>query len=691
MDPRRLLGAYFVAPASIVVSTLLGGCAGAGGGSSSLPSLAPNSSAPSSQPSQPLTIARASTSAAAVTIAQIASNNNGGGAGYSIAFKSAPNGTDTIFGGLTVSFSGNSGRTTSINSWKPLDALGQPFDTNGNLAASSYAHVVAIGESNTETIHESGGNWASGVLYDVAGSDTSTPVAADQWARGNGGSVTCPAVTAPRAGSLVVCEVYLDAGTANSSVLQIPTPGSGWTFDRAAGGQYEEVFGFHATAATTSGQAVPAMTFNLKNGTGYLANWLAETVVIQPPIVVAPAPPMPWPSGAVETPGMADAFVDTAGVNTHLAFYGTLYGNNFSRVLSLLQGLGVRHVRDGIEYAQTNLCSEYRQLASSGIHIDDITKPGDNATTIAQAVSCAGTAIEALEGPNELDLSGSSTWASTDVATQRSVYAAARSSAPSLTVFAPAVTTSGAYAALGDLSSVEDFGNTHDYMAGRNPGNGGWGGNDQFGTYGSMPWNINVAKQASQSKPILSTESGYADAAGTTNAVPPATKARYEMRTLLEHWLLGVRRTYFYELVNNGTDAFSSYGLTDAAGNPKPVYVAMHNLLTHLSDPGPAFTPTPLNYAVGAPAPVQHVLLQKRNGTYELILWVEAQEWNPVTATPIAVTPQPVTLTFMKTPTALNVLTFADDGTTQAAALSTTAGQATLSATNQVKIIDITP
>jgi hypothetical protein len=45
----------------------------------------------------------------------------------------------------------------------------------------------------------------------------------------------------------------------------------------------------------------------------------------------------------------------------------------------------------------------------------------------------------------------------------------------------------------------------------------------------------------------------------------------------------------------------------------------------------------------------------------------------------------------MKTPTALNVLTFADDGTTQTAALSTTAGQATLSATNQVKIIDITP
>jgi hypothetical protein len=45
----------------------------------------------------------------------------------------------------------------------------------------------------------------------------------------------------------------------------------------------------------------------------------------------------------------------------------------------------------------------------------------------------------------------------------------------------------------------------------------------------------------------------------------------------------------------------------------------------------------------------------------------------------------------MKNPSSLNVLTFADDGTTQASTLTATAGQATLTATNQVMIIDITP
>lgn len=686
MDTRRLPAA-FLTLASLFASTILADCSGAG--SSTVPSLSPATSGRAQHASSTLST---SASGAAVTIAHVASGNNGGGVGYSIIFPSSPNAGDVLFGGLTVSFVGNQTRTTSLVNWKALDAVGAPSNTNGNLAASSWMHVASVGESNTETVQESGGNWASGVLYDVTGADNGSPIAADQWARGSYGNVTCPAVTAPRAGSLVVCEVYLDVGTANTSVVQAPSPGSGWTFDLAAGGQYQEVFGFHAGAATTSAnQAVPAMQFNLKNGTGYLANWLAETVVIQPPNAGAIATPIPWPSSAVETPGMADAFVDSAGVNIHLAFYGTLYGDNFSRIMSLLQGLGVRHVRDGIVLGQSNICSENQQLASYGIHVDDVTTPQTNAQTVAQWLSCAGPAVEAFEGPNEYDLSGNPNWASADVAEQRLLYPAVKSAAPSLRVYGPAVTTSGAYAAMGDLSSAEDDGNMHDYMAGRNPGNGGWGGTDQFGTYGSMPWNTAVAKQASVSKPIVSTETGYSDTTGVVNAVPPATKARYEMRTLLEHWILGIPRTYFYELVSASGGSFTGFGLTDAAGNPKPAYVAIQNLLKHLSDPGPAFTPTPLKFAVGGSWPVQHILLQKRNGTYSLILWVEAQEWNPVTSTPIVVSPQPVTLTFMQNPTSLNVTTFNDDGTTQQTSLAASGGQATLTATNQVKIIDITP
>lgn len=683
MDPRRVFAA-FLAPASFSALTLLGGCSGVGG--SSMPSLGPTTSGHTSHASSPLATSATNT---VVSIAQVASGNNGGGAGYQIVFPSVPNAGDVGFGGLTVSFYGNTSRTTSINNWTVLDALGKPSDTNGNLAASSYDHVIAVGESNTETVAESGGNWASGVLYDIANADTGSPIAADQWGRGNSGTVTCPAVTAPRVGSLVACEVYLDGGTADSSVLQAPTPGSGWTFDRASGSQYQEVFGFHATATTTTAsQAVPAMQFTLKSDS---TNWLAETVVIQPPAPTATSTPAPWPSSAVETPGMADAFVNTAGVNIHLSFYGTLYGDNFPIIASLLQGLGVRHVRDGVVLGQSNLCTEFQQLASYGIHVDGITTPGMSASTLAQWASCVGAGLEAFEGPNEYDLSGDPNWVSTLVAAQKNLYPAAKSVSPSVTVFGPALTSSSAYAAVGDLSSVEDYGNMHDYMAGRNPGNGGWGGTDQFGTYGSMTWNIGVAKQASASRTILSTESGYSDVTGVTSAVPPATKARYAMRTLLEHWLNGVPRTYFYELASVTGGSFTGFGLTDSSGNPKPAYVALQNLLKHLSDPGSRFTTTPLYYAVGASSPVHHVLLQKRNGTYQLILYVEAQEWDPVTQTAIAVTPQPVTLSFMKNPTSLTLTTFTDNGTTQTTSLAVSGGQATLTATNQVQIVDITP
>lgn len=685
MDARRV-GAALLVPASFSIAVLLVGCGG-GGGTQTLPAVASQAPSQSAKPQSTLS----ATSGNAATIVQTASGNNGGGAGYTIVTASAPNPGDVLFGGLTVSLSGGVSRTTSLAKWNVLDALGQSQDTNGYLAASSYTAVVPVGDSNTQTVNETGGNWASGVLYEIAHADTTTPIAADQWGSGSGGAVTCPAVAAPRAGSLVICEVYLDAGTANPSVLQTPAPAAGWAFDRASGGQYEETFAFHDTTPTGAAQNVPAMTFNLKNGSGALANWLAETIVVQPPNAAQPATPVPWPASAVETPGMADAFVDSVGVNVHLGFLGTLYSNNFGQVLSLLHGLGVRHVRDGIVLGESFICDEYQQLAGDGIHVDDVTSPGMNQQTIAQWGPCAGSALEAVEGPNEYDLSGDPNWGSVDVATQQYLYPAVKGAAPAVTVYGPAVTTSGAYGALGDLSNAEDDGNMHDYFAGRNPGNTGWGSSDQFGTYGSLAWNLAVAQQASRSKPIVATETGYSDATGVTNYVPPATMGRYEMRTLLEHWMAGVKRTYLYELVDMTNDAYVGFGLTDPNGNPKPAYTAIQHLLAHLSDPGSSFTTTPLSYGVGAPAGVQHVLLQKRNGTYELLIWVEASEWNPITSSATAVSPQPVTLTFLKSPTSVTATTIGEDGSLQQTALPVTAGQATLTATADVQVIDITP
>jgi hypothetical protein len=395
-----------------------------------------------------------------------------------------------------------------------------------------------------------------------------------------------------------------------------------------------------------------------------------------------------------EMPTAADTLVDSVGVNVHLSYYSTLYGENFAAVQGLLSGLGVRHVRDGAVPGQTNICAENEQLAAAGIHVDDITQPSQSQATLATWIACNGSALEALEGPNEYDISHGSdpNWVSTLQAYQPQIYATAKSVAPALTVYGPSLTTESAFAAVGDLSASEDAGNMHDYFAGRNPGTTGWGSTDTFGTYGSLPWNIAIAKQASSGRPIVSTETGYVDGAGATNAVPAATKARYDVRTLLEHWRAGVDRTYLYELIDEGSGAYATFGLADATGATKPAYVELANLLSLLTDKGAAFTPAPLHYTLAtSSASVHHVLAEKRDGTYLIILWVEAPEWDPTTNTALSVAAQSATLTFASTPSSATMTQFSDTGAMQSSALSASAMKASFSVTNQLEVMTLHP
>jgi hypothetical protein len=127
-----------------------------------------------------------------------------------------------------------------------------------------------------------------------------------------------------------------------------------------------------------------------------------------------------------------------------------------------------------------------------------------------------------------------------------------------------------------------------------------------------------------------------------------------------------------------------------ATGTPKPAYTAIAGLLGHLADPGGAFTVTPLNYTFTASATVRHVLLQKRNGTYELIVWNEVPEWDPNANAVIATTPQPVQLTFATAPASIRTTTFADTGVPATAAM-TSQTSISLSAGAWPTIVDIVP
>lgn len=380
---------------------------------------------------------------------------------------------------------------------------------------------------------------------------------------------------------------------------------------------------------------------------------------------------------------MSDAFVESVGVNIHLSYYGTLYGNDFGTTRALLQGLGVRHVRDGAATGNWSVCGEDGALASAGIRFDVVAPASLDASELAWWITCIGSAAEAVEGPNEYDLSGNPNWVASLRGAQQALWTRYGSRLP---VLSPALTSAAAYTAYGSTSGF-DHGNMHDYFAGRNPGTRGWGGTDGFGTYGSLAWNMAVAKQVSASKPMIATETGYSDAVDQY-PVPATIKQRYVLRTLLEHWNAGIVRTYLYELVDEGGWPFSHYGLVDASGNPKPAYRALANLLARLSDPGASFTPKSLAYTLSAPASVHHVLLQQRSGTYQLIIWNEVPEWDPNAGALLAAGPQSIVLVFTQTPRALQALTFDDAGSIATRSIAPLAS-VSLNVTGSPSIIEI--
>jgi hypothetical protein len=114
--------------------------------------------------------------------------------------------------------------------------------------------------------------------------------------------------------------------------------------------------------------------------------------------------------GFCETPVGAGSIADSVGVNIHLHYGNTIYGN-FPLIQALLADLGVRHTRDGL--ADTNWPEYYRRhiaLGQMGIKCLFITSPAQSSALFASWPSRVPGAFEGYEAPNEYDLSGDPHW-----------------------------------------------------------------------------------------------------------------------------------------------------------------------------------------------------------------------------------------------------------------------------------------
>lgn len=356
-------------------------------------------------------------------------------------------------------------------------------------------------------------------------------------------------------------------------------------------------------------------------------------------------------SASAATAKPADSFVETVGVNTHLGYDNTVY-DDFAMVRQRLGELGIRYIREGVSLNRSDVYTRVRTLAGDGIRLNVIaTDPLQRWQygTIEQQLDMIETqllpALVAIEGPNEYDIQGDPDWVTVIREHTQLLYEAIkrRPKLAGLPIVGPSITRQENMPKVGDLSPWLDYGNTHTYLSGDIPERDSiW--DREFGAaapiFGGKPWQV--------------TETGYHNAINRpTSGHQPVSEAAagiYIPRLFLDNFRRGIVRSFAYELLDEGTDPGktdqeANFGLLRNDFSKKPAAVALERLIGLLSDRGPGFAPQSLDYSLaGMPQTGQQILLQKRDGSFYLVLWNRVSVWNTASRTDLDPAEVPVTL-----------------------------------------------
>jgi hypothetical protein len=412
----------------------------------------------------------------------------------------------------------------------------------------------------------------------------------------------------------------------------------------------------------------------------------------------------------------ADSFVNSVGVNLHLHYQGSVYDRAFESIIKpKLLASGIRHVRDGAytsgESAQSFYYRRCRELGSAGIRFNLVTSirtkwgPATDYAKLPSVDAWCGGAVDAFENANEPDIQPMPPgydWKSQTIRAQRSIYTSVKGNASTrnVAVLGPSIVWHPTE--VGDLSAYLDFGNWHPYPGGQCPTCG-----DVY--HQNVDTFLPRYRTPSGSKPMWATETGYHNAihAGAAGHRPASELAagKYMPRLLLELFNRNFGRTYLYELIDERSDPSrtkqdANFGLLRSDGSEKPAYRAVKGLLGLLSDPGPAFTPGSLDYTLtGATSHVHQTLLEKRNGTFMLALWLERSSYD-TGARPnapdqvssrgdVAVPDQSLMLKVGSATRPARLDRFQNDGTVTSSAATLNGGALTLNVSDRLTVVEL--
>jgi hypothetical protein len=419
-------------------------------------------------------------------------------------------------------------------------------------------------------------------------------------------------------------------------------------------------------------------------------------------IWIITAIPMIQAEGITAIP--ADLFVESIGVNTHWA-YSNVYTHSYTELKVKLGECGIRYVRDGANQQTYTRANDLYQ--SLGIKTNMLTgrrksgswpQPLDPSQVEAELNEIKTQALNAtvsLEAPNEYDASHGdpeTDWVGKIKNYSQTLYTLAKAdeALKNLPVIGPSFTRVESYEAVGDSDQYIDSVNLHLYQANRWPGNNGWGDHG----YGSITWALAWLAwyQSPSGKPVQSTEGGYNNDL-PSGGVSEEAEGKYTARMFAEYFRRGFVRTYKYELVSEGQAGREGvFGLLRNDITEKPAFRAVKNLITILSDKGPTFTPSSLNYALDDNVNnVRQILFQKRNGDFYLMVWLELPSWDVNANKDLYPPAQEVLLTLLYNHNISNVTLYAFNNTADVntSMLPINENQVTLSVTDKISIIKL--
>lgn len=341
----------------------------------------------------------------------------------------------------------------------------------------------------------------------------------------------------------------------------------------------------------------------------------------------------------------ADSLVESIGLATHWGFHNTIYSSKWDELHKLLGELGVRTVRDGFDPHLDDLWKMY------GIRAILIAHPDKSWDSYVEQWKQHRHLIAAIEGPNEVNgrwdrlhfgYEGT-TWPEGPKRFQDELYAHVKGEAElsDIPVICLSLWNKGAGWQIAPLRSF-DYANAHSYAGGQMPS-----ASPNF----RDPYLL-LGKGATL-PPLAATESGYHTCLGNTKVIAGAqsgvshrTHQKYIPRQVAEYFNAGMAWTVIYEFAAGRPkkaeqeDPEAAFGLLMPDGTPKPAYFALKDLIAELSESRwdsanqkwirpEASAPRALSFALQkAPPTVHHTLLQRSDGSFQLLLWNEVPSFD---------------------------------------------------------------